>query len=55
MIAIKRGGGSSCLIDSMRGDTGPIKTILIGNIIVDTVLFQAIGESPPVLRTESGG
>jgi hypothetical protein len=28
---------------------------LIGSIIVDTVLFQAINESPPVLRTESGG
>lgn len=27
----------------------------MGNIIVDTALFQAIGESPPVLRTESGG
>ena len=40
---------------SMRGDTGPIKTILIGNIIPDTVLFQATPESLPVLRTESGG
>ena len=28
---------------------------MIGKIIVDTALFQAIGESPPVLRTESGG
>ncbi len=27
----------------------------MGKIIVDTALFQAIGESPPVLRTESGG
>ncbi|MEK9200787.1 MAG: hypothetical protein AAB909_02300, partial [Patescibacteria group bacterium] len=34
---------------------GPIKTILIGSKIVDTALFQAIGESLPVLTTESGG
>lgn len=33
---------------------GPIKIILIGSSIVDRVLFQTIGESLPVLRTESG-
>ena len=30
-------------------------TIFIGTSIVDTVRFQAMGESPPVLMTESGG
>jgi len=29
--------------------------IFIGNRIADATLFQTIGESPPVLRTESGG
>ena len=33
---------------------GPIKTALMSTIIVDTALFQAMGESEPVLRTESG-
>lgn len=53
-MPINGGGGSSCRMYSMRGETGPIKTILIGNITVDTALFHSIGESPPVLRTESG-
>lgn len=37
----------------MGSNKGPIKTILIGDMIVDTVLFQAIFESIP--SKESGG
>lgn len=48
------GGGSSCKKLTCGRATGPIKTILIGVMIADTVLFQAIGESLPVIRTESG-
>ena len=55
MIAINGGGGSSCLMYSIMGDTGPIKTILTGNIIPDMAFFQATSESLPVLRIESGG
>lgn len=50
------GGGGSSFKKLIEGRAkGPIKTTLIGKIIVDTVFFQAVGESPPVLRTESGG
>lgn len=54
-MPINGGGGSSFRKFTEGKDRGPIKTILIGNIMLDTALFQAIGESPPVLRTESGG
>ncbi|MDO8619406.1 MAG: hypothetical protein Q7R49_05705, partial [Candidatus Daviesbacteria bacterium] len=37
---------------SVESNKGPIKTIFIGNIIVDTVFFQAIGDA--VSRKESG-
>ena len=49
------GGGGSSFKKLTRGKAkGPIKTTLIGNIILDTALFHGIGESLPVLRTESG-
>ena len=38
------GAGSGNL---SKGDKGPIKTILMGYKIVDTVLFQAIGDPVP--------
>ncbi len=41
----------SCLKNSIKGNKGPIKTILIGNRIVAAAFFQAIGE--PVLRKDS--
>lgn len=51
-IAKNGGGGSgSSPKSSIRGSKGPIKTILIGNRIVDTVLFQAIGD--PIPRKDS--
>ncbi len=53
-MPINGGGGSSCRKLIPGNAIGPIKTILIGNMILDIVLFQAIGESPPVRRTESG-
>jgi len=37
----------------MKGRRGPIKTILIGDRIVETVLFQAIWVSDP--KNDSGG
>ncbi len=46
------GGGGSSRKKSVESNKGPIKTILIGNIIVDTVFFQAIGDAVP--RKESG-
>ncbi|MEK7497065.1 MAG: hypothetical protein AAB657_04165 [Patescibacteria group bacterium] len=50
------GGGGSSFKKLMAGNpNGPIKTTFIGNIIADTVLFQLMGESAPVLRIESGG
>lgn len=48
------GGGSSFKKSIWGSDRGPIKTILIGNIIVDTARLHFTGESPPVLSTESG-
>jgi hypothetical protein len=47
------GGGSSFKKLTEGSSKGPIKTILMGEIIVDTMLFQAIGES--IRRRESGG
>ena len=48
------GGGGSSFKKLIEGNSnGPIKTILIGEMIVDTVLFQAIGDSNN--RRESGG
>ena len=47
------GGGSSFKKLTEGKSKGPIKTILIGDRIVDTVLFQATGES--IRRSESGG
>ena len=41
----KTGGAGSGPLN--KGDRGPIKTILIGYKIVDTVLFQAIGDPVP--------
>src|SRR3989344_8992001 len=46
------GGGGSSRKKSVESNKGPIKTILIGNIIVDTVFFQTIGDAVP--RKESG-
>jgi|CXWL01.1.fsa_nt_gi hypothetical protein len=54
-MEINGGGGSSFKKLICGKAKGPIKTILIGNIILDVALFHAIGESLPVLRTESGG
>lgn len=53
-MPINGGGGSSFKKSTEDSPKGPIKTILMGKIIVDTVLFQATGESEPVLRIESG-
>ena len=41
----KSGGGGSGSLP--KNDKGPIKTILIGYKIVDTVLFQATGDPVP--------
>lgn len=41
----KIGGAGSGPLN--KGDRGPIRTILIGYKIVDTVLFQAIGDPVP--------
>ena len=46
------GGGGSSRKKSLESNKGPIKTILIGDIIVDAVFFQCIGDA--VLRKESG-
>ena len=46
------GGGGSSRKKSVESNTGPIKTIFIGTIIVDTVFFHAIGDA--VRRKESG-
>lgn len=48
------GGGGSSFNKLMLGSSkGPIKTILMGDMIVATLAFQAIGESIP--SKESGG
>lgn len=52
-MAINGGGGSSFKKLILDSNKGPIKTILIGARIADTVLFQATGES--INRRESGG
>ncbi len=52
-MAINGGGGSSFKKLILGSNNGPIKTILIGARIVDTVLFQVTGES--INRKESGG
>lgn len=54
-MEINGGGGSSFKKLICGKAKGPIKIVLIGNIILDVALFHAIGESLPVLRTESGG
>lgn len=54
-MATNGGGGSSFKKLILGSNKGPIKTILIGIINADMALFQAIGESLPVLRIESGG
>ena len=41
----KMGGAGSGSLN--KGDKGPVKTILTGYKIVDTVLFQAIGDPVP--------
>ncbi len=46
------GGGGSSRKKSLESNRGPIKTILIGNIIVDAVFFHGFGEAVP--RKESG-
>src|SRR3990167_4159098 len=46
------GGGGSSRKKSVESNKGPIKTIFIGNIIVDTVFFQCLGDA--VRRKESG-
>lgn len=46
------GGGSSFKKFTWGNNKGPIKTIFMGDMMMDTVLFQAIGESSP--RRESG-
>jgi len=53
-MEINGGGGSSFKKLICGRAKGPIKTILIGTIILDIARFQAIGESLPVVRTESG-
>jgi len=53
-MPIKGGGGSSFKKLICGRAKGPIKTILIGNIIVEAALFQVTPESLPVLRIESG-
>jgi hypothetical protein len=50
-IATNGGGGSSCKKLS-KGRRGAIKTILMGNIIVDTVFFHSTCEFVP--NKESG-
>jgi len=47
------GGGGSSRKKSVESNRGPIKTTLIGTMIVDTVCFHAIGDAVP--RKESGG
>lgn len=51
-MPINGGGGSSFKKLILGSSNGPIRTILIGTIIVDTTLFQAIGDSNK--RRESG-
>ncbi len=46
------GGGGSSRKKLLESNKGPIKTIFIGNIIVDTAFFQAMGDAVP--RKESG-
>ena len=52
-MLINGGGGSSFKKLTEGRSRGPIKTILMGNITVDTVLFQVIGDSSN--SKESGG
>lgn len=52
-MPINGGGGSSFRKLTEGSSKGPIKTILIGDIIVDTVFFQAMGDSSS--SKESGG
>ncbi len=47
------GGGSSFKKLILGSSKGPIKTILMGDMIADTVLFQTTGES--MSNKESGG
>ncbi len=47
------GGGGSSRKKLLESNKGPIKIILIGEIIVDTEFFQAIGDAVP--RKVSGG
>jgi hypothetical protein len=42
-----KGGGGSSRKKFVEINKGPIKTILIGAMIVDAVFFQAIGEAVP--------
>lgn len=51
---MKGGGGSSFKKVTWGRAKGPRRTTLIGSITVDTVRFQAVGESLPVARIESG-
>ncbi len=51
-MEINGGGGSSFKKLMPDSNKGPIKTIFIGKIIVDTVFFQTIGDAVP--RKESG-
>src|SRR3990167_3333104 len=46
------GGGGSSRKKSVESNKGPIKTIFIGNIIVDTAFFHGFGDAVP--RKESG-
>ena len=54
-MTTKNGGGGSSLKNSMTGSMGPIKIILIGNRIVDTVLFHPICASVPSQDSPFGG
>lgn len=47
------GGGSSFKKFTWGNNKGPIKTIFMGDMMADTVLFHAMGESSP--KRESGG
>ena len=53
-MPIKGGGGSSLRKSIWGKANGPINTIFKGRMIVDTARFQAMGESAPVVRRESG-
>ena len=46
------GGGGSSRKKLVESNKGPIKTIFIGRIIVDTVFFHATGDAVP--KKESG-